>query len=78
MPDNELSKDVFTADSAKYKKNETDDNKIKIIHKMSDGTVRNSIDGYEIPYNAETSVVYGFLTKRADKEQEKFNTDDKA
>jgi len=42
---------------------EIDHSKIKIIHTMADGTVRDSVEGYEIPYNETTAVVYDLLAK---------------
>ena len=48
---------------AKLKKSEIDDSKIKIIHTLADGTVRDSIEGYEIPYNDTTTIAYQLLTK---------------
>ena len=46
-------------------KDEIDYDNIKIIHTMADGTVRDSIEGYEIPYNEVTAVVYDLLIKWA-------------
>ena len=42
---------------------EIDYDNIKIIHTMADGTVRDSIEGYEIPYNDTTAVAYDLLAK---------------
>ena len=36
---------------------------IGIIHTMADGTVRDSVEGYEIPYNEKTAVVYNLIAK---------------
>lgn len=57
----------------KPRKSEIDDSKIRIIHKMADGTVRDSVDGYEIPYNETTAITYQFLAKWAVEKQEEFN-----
>jgi len=51
-------------------KDEIDDSKIKITHIMADGTIRNSVDGYEIPYNEVTAIVYQLLAKWAAEKQE--------
>ena len=45
------------------KDSEIDNSKIKIIHKMADGTVRDTINGYEIPFNEETAITYQLLSK---------------
>ena len=34
-----------------------------ITHTMADGTTRKSIEDYEIPFNADTEVVYDLLVK---------------
>lgn len=34
---------------------------IKIVHIMKDGTVRDSIEGYVIPVNNDTKVLYNML-----------------
>ena len=57
----------------KKKKSEIDDSKIKIIHKMADGTIRDSVDGYVIPYNKETAIVYHLLVKWAYEKQQQEN-----
>ena len=36
---------------------------LKITHTMADGTVLDSVEGYEIPYNDTTAVVYNLLAK---------------
>jgi len=59
---------------ARPKKSEIDESKIKITHTMADGTIRDSVDGYEIPYNDETAKIYKLLAKWAIEEQEKLNT----
>ena len=71
----EIPKDVNgtdnrTANLAEHIKNGIDDNKIKIIHKMADGTIRDSVEGYEIPYNEETAITYQLLAKWANEKQE--------
>lgn len=48
---------------AKTKKSEIDDSKIKITHILADGTVRDSMEGYIIPYNEDTKIVYQLLSK---------------
>lgn len=35
---------------------------IKITHIMRDGTERKSVEGYVIPYNEQTKIVYMMLT----------------
>jgi ferredoxin-fold anticodon binding domain-containing protein len=57
----------------KSKKSDINKKKIKIVHKMADGTIRDSIDGYEIPYNEKTAITYRLLEKWADERQEKTN-----
>ena len=78
MPKKEISNetDVIevgngTVNLAESKKGEIDDSKIKITHIMADGTIRDSIDGYEIPYNEKTAIAYQLLLKWADEKQEK-------
>ena len=44
-------------------KNKTEKSGIKIIHKMADGTIRDSVNGYIVPYNEKTSVAYELLAK---------------
>ena len=34
---------------------------VKITHIMKDGTVRDSIEGYVIPYNQQTKIIYQML-----------------
>lgn len=34
---------------------------VKITHIMKDGTVRDSIEGYEIPVNEDTKIIYAML-----------------
>lgn len=67
--------DVIQTLSAQYKcradkevlkvggKSETDDSKIRIIHTMADGTIRDSVEGYEVPYNDTTAIAYELLVK---------------
>lgn len=43
------------------KKKETAKEEIKIIHKMADGSIRDSIDGYVVPYNEITAGSYHIL-----------------
>ena len=35
----------------------------RVIHTMADGTVRDSIEGYVVPYNEKTAVCYKMLAK---------------
>lgn len=35
----------------------------KITHIMADGTVRDSVEGYEVPFNDQTEVAYRLLVK---------------
>lgn len=35
----------------------------KVIHTMADGTIQNSIEGYEVPVNEQTLVAYRLLLK---------------
>lgn len=35
----------------------------KITHIMADGSVRDSIEGYVVPYNEHTAIVYELLAK---------------
>ena len=51
--------------SEKPKESEIDDSKIKVVHTMADGTVRNSVEGYEIPFNDTTATAYHLLAKWA-------------
>jgi hypothetical protein len=39
--------------------------KHKITHIMADGTVRDSVKGYVIPYNEHTAICYELLAKYA-------------
>ena len=48
----------------KFKKSEIDVNKITISHKMSDGTVRNTIADYDIPYNETTIIMYDLIASK--------------
>ena len=57
----------------KKKKSEIDYDNIKIIHTMADGTVRDSIKGYEMPYNDTTAIAYELLTKWTIEKQRKAN-----
>lgn len=41
----------------------------KIIHTMADGSVRDSIEGYEIPYNETTAIAYDLIVKWAVEKQ---------
>jgi hypothetical protein len=43
------------------KKNEKKDESVKIIHIMKDGTSRDYIDGYIIPGNDSTKIIYQML-----------------
>ncbi|GEM_PF-2139782 len=46
----------------KSKKSKENEKKpIEIIHIMKDGTVRDSIEGYEIPVNEDTKIIYAML-----------------
>lgn len=42
----------------------------KITHIMADGSVRDSIEGYVIPYNQQTAVVYELLAKYSNPRKE--------
>ena len=48
---------------ARKRKAEIDYDIVKIIHTMADGTVRDSVAGYEIPFNDTTAVAYNLLVK---------------
>ncbi|MCL2030350.1 MAG: hypothetical protein FWG93_02270 [Oscillospiraceae bacterium] len=52
------------------KKSEIDEGKIKLLHTMADGTARDSVEGYEIPYNDTTAAVCHLLARRAAERQE--------
>ena len=78
MPNKEISEEENviavgngTVNSAESKKDEIDERKIKITHIMADGTIRDSIDGYEIPYNEKTAINYQLWAKWIDEMQEK-------
>ena len=55
----------------KNSKGEIDESKIKVIHIMADGTIRNSVYGYEIPYNEQTAIAYQLLAKWNNEQQKK-------
>lgn len=38
--------------------------KIKVTHVMSDGTKRDSVKGFVIPYNEDTKAFYEYISKR--------------
>lgn len=57
----------------KARKSEIEDSKIKIVHTMADGIVRDSIEGYEIPYNGITAIAYELLAKWTIEKQKKQN-----
>lgn len=57
----------------KQNKTEIDESKIKIIHTMADGTVRESIEGYVIPYNDTTAITYELLVKWTLQKHNKMN-----
>jgi hypothetical protein len=61
------------AKMTRTKKSEIDDNKIRIIHTMNDGTNRDSIDGYEIPYNDTTAIAYKLMEKWTTKNNDNNN-----
>ena len=44
--------------------------KPKITHIMADGSVRDSIEGYVIPYNQQTAIVYELLAKYSKPQKE--------
>lgn len=54
----------------KERKSEIDDANIKIAHIMADGTNRDSIKGYKVPYNDKTAIAYRLLAKWAYETQE--------
>lgn len=56
------------------KTSEIDDSKITIVHTMADGTVRDSIEGYVIPYNDKTAIIYELLVKSTIEKQSKADT----
>lgn len=37
---------------------------IKVTHVMSDGTERDSVKGFVIPYNEDTKAFYEYISKR--------------
>lgn len=43
------------------KKEEKPKSKVKITHIMADGTRRDSVKGYPVPYNEKTAVAYDIL-----------------
>lgn len=43
----------------------------KITHIMADGTVRDSVEGYPVPYNATTANSYHILAKSIIKLQQR-------
>lgn len=44
---------------------------IRVIHRMADGSVRDSVEGYFVPYNEETKALYHLLGKMLRKEARK-------
>ncbi|NLJ31122.1 MAG: hypothetical protein GX424_05935 [Clostridiales bacterium] len=42
----------------------------KITHVMADGTVRDSIEGYVVPYNQQTAICYELIAKYAKRREE--------
>lgn len=48
---------------ARKRPSEADYSKTKITHTMADGSVRDSIEGYPMPYNKTTSPLYHILAK---------------
>lgn len=61
---------------SKRKPSEADYSKTKITHTMADGSVRDSVKGYPIPYNETTAPLYHILANsimrrlKAEAEQE--------
>ena len=49
------------------KKKEKPKEEIIIIHKMADGSIRDSIEGYEVPYNETTAGAYHILMRWAER-----------
>jgi len=48
---------------SKTSQGKIDSSKIKIVHTMADGTVRESVEGYKMPYDKKTKVAYDLLVK---------------
>lgn len=44
--------------------NSTRAKEIKVTHVMSDGTKRDSLKGFVIPYNEDTKAFYEYISKR--------------
>ena len=44
-----------------------DGKEITITHTMADGTIRDSINGYEVPYNETTSTAYQLISQAQEK-----------
>ena len=57
----DTKKGVGALKKSKEKKNI--EPRFTIVHKMADGTIRDSVKDYEIPYNQMTAVVYDLLAK---------------
>ncbi|HCC01466.1 MAG TPA: hypothetical protein DEP60_02055 [Ruminococcaceae bacterium] len=43
----------------------TEQKKIKVVHIMADGSVRDSVDGYPVPVNDVTKPAYNILATMA-------------
>jgi len=48
----------------KTKKTEIDISKITVSHKMADGTIRNTVEDYEVPYNEATVIMYDLIARK--------------
>lgn len=44
-------------------KSEIEPTKIKITHTMANGTILDSIEGYEIPYTQDTKIIYNMIAE---------------
>lgn len=43
------------------KKSEIDIDKITMSHRMADGTIRDSVEDYNIPLNEHTAIMYDLI-----------------
>jgi len=49
----------------KSEKIEIDASKITVSHKMFDGTLKNTIENYIVPYNEMTAIIYDLIFTNA-------------
>ena len=44
-------------------RNKEENFKLRVINKLKDGTIRESMKDYEVPYNDTTDIAYQLLTQ---------------